>query len=332
MAGTAMAGTAMKAVRVEETGGPEVLQLQDVPVPDPGAGQVRVRVEAAGLNFIDVYQRQGHYPLDLPVTLGMEAAGVVDAVGPEVTGIAKGDRVAYAMQLGAYAEQAVVPATQVVRVPGEIDLRVAAAVMLQGMTAHYLSHSTMRLEKGMTVLVHAAAGGVGHLLVQIAKRLGARVLAATSTQEKARLARQAGADEVIRYRTTDLGDEVARLTSGAGVDVVYDSVGKDTFDRSLDCLRPRGLMVLYGAASGPVPPLNPQVLNQKGSLYLTRPSLAHYLASPEELAWRAGDLFGWIAAGELQVRIDRTWPLAGAADAHRYIEAGKTHGKVLLLP
>ncbi|MGH8905227.1 MAG: quinone oxidoreductase family protein [Egibacteraceae bacterium] len=320
----------MKAIRVEKTGGPEALGLRDVPVPDPGPGQVRVRVEAAGLNFIDVYHRKGQYPLDLPMTPGMEAAGVVDAVGPDVGGIAEGDRVAYAMQLGAYAEQAVVPAARVVRVPDGIDLRVAAAVMLQGMTAHYLSHSTVRLEEGMTALVHAASGGVGHLLVQIARRLGARVLATTSTDEKERLARRAGADEVIRY--LDLVEAVERLTDGSGVDVVYDSVGRDTFDRGLDCLRPRGWMVLYGASSGPVPPLDPQVLNHKGSLYLTRPNLAHYIASPEELAWRAGDLFAWIAAGELDVRIDRTWPLADAADAHRYIEAGQTRGKVLLLP
>jgi NADPH2:quinone reductase len=337
----------MKAIRVEQTGGPEVLRLEEVAVPEPGAGQVRVQVEAAGLNFIDVYHRQGRYPLELPMTPGMEAAGVVDAVGPGVEGVGESDRVAYAMQLGAYAEQAIVPAAAVARVPDAVDLRAAAAVMLQGMTAHYLTHSTVRLEPGMTALVLAASGGVGHLLVQIAKRMGARVLATTSTDEKERLARKAGADEVIRYRQgegegpasaggrrsgADFAEEVDRLTGGAGVDVVYDGVGKDTFDRGLDCLRPRGWMVLYGASSGPVAPLDPQVLNAKGSLYLTRPSLAHYVANPEELARRAGDLFDWIAADELEVRIDRTWPLARAAEAHRYIEAGKTRGKVLLLP
>ncbi|MGH8933329.1 MAG: quinone oxidoreductase family protein [Egibacteraceae bacterium] len=322
----------MKAIRVHETGGPEVLHLEEVPTPDPGAGQARVRIEAAGLNFIDVYQREGRYPMDLPMTPGVEAAGVVDAVGPDVEGLAEGDRVAYAMQVGAYAEQAVVPAAQLVRVPDDVDLRVAAAVMVQGMTAHYLTHSTVRLEQGMTALVHAASGGVGHLLVQVAKRLGARVLATTSTDEKERLARKAGADEVIRYRDVDFKDEVERLTDGAGLDVVYDSVGKDTFDRGLDCLRPRGWMVLYGASSGAVPPMDPQVLQWKGSLYLTRPTLGHYIANPDELAWRTGDVFGWIRAGELEVRIDRTWPLAEVADAHRYIEAGKTVGKVLLLP
>ncbi|MGH8883917.1 MAG: quinone oxidoreductase family protein [Egibacteraceae bacterium] len=322
----------MKAIRVHTTGGPEVLQLEDVPVPDPGPGQVRVQVEAAGLNFIDVYHRTGAYKLDLPFTPGMEAGGVVDAVGPGVTDLGEGSRVAFASQLGAYAEHVVVSAAGAVRVPDGVGTRVAAAVMLQGMTAHYLTHSTVRLRKGRTVLVHAAAGGVGHLLTQIARRLGARVLATVSTAEKERLARTAGADEVIRYRDVDFAEEVDRLTGGAGVDVVYDSVGKDTFDRSLDCLRPRGHLVLYGQSSGPVPPVNPQLLAAKGSLFLTRPVLGHYVASPEELAWRAADLFGWITAGELEVRVDRTWPLAQAAEAHRYIEAGKTHGKILLLP
>ncbi|MGH8901829.1 MAG: quinone oxidoreductase family protein [Egibacteraceae bacterium] len=321
----------MKAIRVHATGGPEVLQFLDVPVPEPGPAQVRVRIEAAGLNFIDVYHRTGAYRLDLPFTPGMEAGGVIDAVGPDVTEFAEGDRVAYASQLGAYAEHAVVPAVDVVRVPDGVDTRVAAAVMLQGMTAHYLTHSTVRLNDGMTVLVHAAAGGVGHLLTQIAKRLGARVLATVSTAEKERLARKAGADGIIRYRDVDFAVEVGRMTGGAGVDVVYDSVGKDTFDQSLHCLRPRGYLVLYGQSSGPVAPLDPQVLAAKGSLFLTRPTLGHY-AGPQERAWRAADLFGWIAAGELDVRIDRTWPLAGAAEAHRYIESGKTHGKVLLLP
>lgn len=322
----------MKAIRVHETGGPEVLRLEDVEGLEPGPGKVRVRVEAAGLNFIDVYQRSGKYPTKVPFTPGSEAAGVVEAAGPDVTEVTEGDRVAYAGRLGAYAEQAVVPAEQVVRVPDGVDTRRATAVMLQGMTAHYLTHSTVRLDKGMTALVLAAAGGVGHLLTQIAKRLGARVFATVSTDEKERLARKSGADEVIRYRDVDMAEEVARLTDGAGVDVVYDSVGRDTFDRSLDCLRPRGYLVLYGQSSGPVKPLDPQVLNEKGSVYLTRPTLKYYTADRDELVWRAGDLFDWIAAGELEVRIDRTWPLAEAAEAHRYIEAGKTLGKVLLLP
>jgi NADPH2:quinone reductase len=322
----------MRAIRIHETGGPEVLVADDVPVPEPGEGQVRVRVEAAGLNFIDTYQRSGAYNLPLPVTLGMEGAGVVEALGPGVDGLAEGDRVAWAVQPGSYAEQVVVPAGAVVGVPEGVDLRTAAAVMVQGMTAHYLAHSTVPLEKGMTVLVTAAAGGAGRLLVQIAKRRGARVIGTVSTDEKEALARAAGADEVVRYRDVDLARAVRDLTDGTGVDVVYDSVGRDTFAASLDSLRTRGHLVLYGQASGPVAPVDPQVLNAKGSLYLTRPTLAHYIARPGELAWRAADLFSWIDAGELDVRIDRTWPLADAAEAHRYIEAGETKGKVLLLP
>jgi NADPH2:quinone reductase len=315
----------MKAIRVHQIGGPEVLKIEDMPVSEPGPGQVRVRVEAAGLNFIDVYHRTGAYKLDLPFTPGLEA--------PDVDDFATGNRVAYAQWLGAYTEHAVVPTTALVRVPDGIDTRIAAAVMLQGMTAHYLTHSTVRLKDGMTVLVHAAAGGVGHLLTQMAKRLGARVLGTVSTAEKERLAHKAGADEVIRYRDVDFAEEVDRLTDGAGVDVVYDSVGQDTFNRSLDCLRPRGYLVLYGQSSGPVAPIDPQILGAaKGSLFLTRPTLGHYIAEPEELSWRATDLFGWITAGALEVRIDQAWPLADAAEAHRYIEAGKTHGKVLLLP
>jgi len=322
----------MQAIRVHQTGGPEVLVPEDVPVPEPEAGQVRVRVQAAGLNFIDTYQRSGAYNLPLPQTLGLEGAGVVEALGPGVDGVVEGDWVAWAMQLGSYAEQVVVPAGSVVGVPEGVDARTAAAVMLQGMTAHYLTHSTVPLEEGMTVLVTAAAGGAGRLLVQAAKRRGARVIGTVSTDEKEALARAAGVDEIVRYRDVDLAEAVRSLTDGGGVDVVYDSVGRDTFAASLDSLRPRGHLVLYGQASGPVPPVDPQVLNAKGSLYLTRPTLGHYIARPGELAWRAGDLFSWIAAGELDVRIDRTWPLAEAAEAHRYIEAGETKGKVLLLP
>ncbi len=322
----------MLAVRIHETGGPEVLTPEDVPIPEPGPGQVRVRVEAAGLNFIDTYQRSGAYKLELPVTLGMEGAGVVEALGPDVEGLAEGDRVAWASNLGSYAEQVVLPAAAVDPVPAGVDPQVAAAVMLQGMTAHYLSHSTVPLEKGMTALVTAAAGGVGLLLTQMAKRLGARVIGTCSSAEKEELARAAGADKVVRYRDVDLVEAVRGLTDGSGVDVVYDSVGRDTFTKSLDCLRPRGQLVLFGQSSGPVDPVDPQVLNAKGSLYLTRPTLGHYISGPGERAWRAGDLFSWIAAGELDVRIDRTWPLAEAAEAHRYIQAGETKGKVLLVP
>ncbi|MGH9041902.1 MAG: quinone oxidoreductase family protein [Acidimicrobiia bacterium] len=322
----------MLAIRIHETGGPEVLTAEDVPVPEPGPGQVRVRLAAAGLNFIDTYQRAGAYALELPTTLGMEGAGVVEARGPDVDGPAEGTRVAWAMQLGSYAEQVVVPAAAVVVVPDTVDLQVAAAVMLQGMTAHYLAHSTVPLEKGMTVLVTAAAGGAGRLLVQVAKRAGARVIGTVSTDEKEALARSAGADDIVRYRDVDLAGAVRELTGGAGVDVVYDSVGRDTFAASLDVLRPRGHLVLFGQASGAVAPVDPQVLAAKGSLYLTRPTLGNYIAGPGELAWRAGDLFSWIGAGELEVRIDRTLPLAEAAEAHRYIAAGETKGKVLLVP
>ncbi|MGH8993507.1 MAG: quinone oxidoreductase family protein, partial [Acidimicrobiia bacterium] len=292
----------MLAIRVHETGGPEVLRVEDVPVPEPGPGQVRVRVAAAGLNFIDTYQRAGAYKLDLPATLGLEGAGTVEACGPDVEGLAEGDRLAWAMQPGSYAEAVVVSAAGAVRIPDGVDLQVAAAAMLQGMTAHYLAHSTVALDKGMTVLVTAAAGGAGRLLVQVAKRLGARVIGTVSTDEKEALARAAGADEIVRYRDVDLAGAVRELTGGAGVDVVYDSVGQDTFAASLDSLRPRGHLVLYGQASGAVAPLDPQVLNAKGSLYLTRPTLGHYIAGPGELDWRAGDIFDWIGAGELDVR------------------------------
>lgn len=322
----------MKAIRVHKFGGPEVLSYEDVPLPEPGAGQARVRIETAGVNFIDVYHRTGQYPGQLPITPGMEGAGVVGAVGPEVSEVRPGDRVVYAMQQGSYAEYAVVPAWKLVPIPDGVDTRQAAAVMLQGMTAHYLACSTFPLQPGHTALVHAAAGGVGHLLVQIAKRRGARVIGTVSTEEKARLAREAGADEVILYTQTDFEAETRRLTGGKGVEVVYDSVGKTTFDKSLNCLKPRGCMVLYGQSSGPVLPLDPQVLNTKGSLFLTRPSLGHYVADRTELLQRTGDLFAWMAAGELEVRIDQIFPLAEAGEAHRYLEGRKTRGKVLLVP
>jgi len=322
----------MIAIRVEETGGPEILRPAEVETPEPGEGEVRVRLAAAGLNFIDVYHRRGLYPLETPFVPGKEGAGTVDAVGPGVTRWAEGDRVGFALGTGAYAEAAVVDGERLVPVPEDVSLETAAAVLLQGMTAHYLAIHTFPLNEGDDALIHAGAGGVGQLLIQIAKGRGARVLATVSTEEKAELARRAGADVAIRYTESDFVEETRKATGGKGVDVVYDSVGKDTYEGSLECLKPRGTLALYGQASGPVPPLDPQVLNRKGSLFLTRPSLAHYVAGRRELLGRARDLFRWIADGELEVRIDRTFPLADAADAHRYIEGRKTKGKVLLVP
>jgi NADPH2:quinone reductase len=322
----------MKAIRVHQFGDPEVLRYEEVPLPEPGAGEARVKIEAAGVNFIDIYHRTGKYPGQLPITLGTEGAGVVDAVGSGVSDVKPGDRVAYAMQQGAYAEYAAVPASKLVLIPDNVDTREAAAVMLQGMTAHYLCYSTYPLQPGETALIHAAAGGVGLLLVQVAKRCGARVIGTVSTEEKARLAREMGADEVILYTQADFEAETRRLTAGQGVDVVYDSVGKTTFDKSLNCLKPRSYLVLFGQSSGPVSPLDPQTLNAKGSLFLTRPTLGHYIANRKELLERAGDLFEWMASGELHVRIDQTFPLAEAAEAHRYLEARKTKGKLLLVP
>lgn len=322
----------MKAIRIHQFGGPEVLRYEDVPMPEPGSGQARVQVAAIGLNYIDTYHRAGLYPALLPFTPGMEAAGVVDAVGPDVTTVKPGDRVAYAMVLGAYAEYAVVPADKLVILPDAVSFEQAAAAMLQGMTAHYLALSTYSLKPGDTALVHAAAGGVGLLLVQIAKRAGARVIGTVGNEAKAALARQAGADAVILYDQVDWVQEVKRLTGGRGVDVVYDGVGAATFEGSLDCLRPRGLLCLFGQASGPVPPVNLQILNTKGSLYVTRPSLGHYLLDRSELTWRAGDVLGWVAAGALALRIDRVLPLSEAAEAHRLLQGRQTAGKVLLTP
>ncbi|MCZ6450557.1 MAG: quinone oxidoreductase [Deltaproteobacteria bacterium] len=322
----------MKAIRVHQTGGPEVMKYEEVPLPEPGAGEARVKLEAIGLNFIDTYQRSGRDPFQVPFSPGMEGAGIVDAVGEKVTEVKKGDRVAYAMAPGSYRDYALVPSSKLVPLPQGLDIRSAAAVMLQGMTAHYLSHSTYRLKKGVTALVHAAAGGVGLLLIQIAKRLGATVFGTVSTEEKARLAKQAGADDVILYTQTDFLAEVRRLTNGKGVEVVYDSVGQSTFDKSLDCLSPRGYLVLFGQSSGPVPPLNVGTLAAKGSLYVTRPTLANYANNREELLERSGDLFNWLAAGELKLRIDKTFPLSEAAEAHRQLEGRKTTGKVLLIP
>ena len=322
----------MKAIRVHETGGPEVMRWEEIRTPDPGPGQVRIRVAAAGLNFIDIYQREGRYPLERPFTLGREAAGTVTEIGPEVDRMSPGDRVAFGNYQGGYAEEVLVPEEALVSVPRDVPLETAAALMLQGMTAHYLTHDTFPLRPGHTALVLAAAGGVGHLLVQIAKGRGACVLGTASNEEKADLARQAGADEVIMYREHDLAQEARRLTDARGVDVVYDSVGKDTFARSLEALRPRGMLVLYGGSSGAVPPVDPMLLNKNGSLFLTRPGLHHYVADGNELTRRAEDLFGWVAAGELEVRVDRSFPIVDVGEAHGYMAAGRTKGKILLLP
>lgn len=322
----------MKAILVNRCGGPEQLELVEVPVPTPGPRQALVKIEASGVNFIDVYFRLGLYKADPPIALGMEAAGVVHSVGHEVTEVAPGDRVAYAMCRGSYAHYAVVPAWQLVKIPDRMDLLTAAGAMLQGMTAHYLTHSTFPLREGHSALIHAAAGGVGLLLVQMAKMRRARVCATVSTDAKAALARAAGADEVILYSRQDFQQEVHRLTEGHGVDVVYDSVGIATFNQNLNCLRPRGMLVSYGQSSGAVPPFDPLILNQKGSLFLTRPSLAHYCANRDELLWRAGDVLGWIASGKLQLRIHKTYPLADAAQAHHDLEARLTSGKLLLIP
>lgn len=322
----------MKAIRVQATGGHDVLGLAEIEQPVPAPGQALIKVAFAGLNFIDIYQRSGQYKMPLPFTPGLEASGTVVAVAPDVTGVEPGDRVAYCMVPGAYADFAVVPAAQLVPVPAGVSLEQATALMVQGMTAHYLVFSTFPLAAGHVALIHAAAGGTGRILVQIAKRTGARVIATAGTAEKAELARSAGADDVIIYTQTDFGREVKRLTDGAGVDVVYDSVGKSTFAAGLDCLKVRGYMVLWGQASGPVDPIDPQILNQKGSLFLTRPSLGAYIATREELLRRSGDLFAWVQNGELDVRIDRIFPLADSAAAHAYIEGRQTQGKVLLQP
>ena len=322
----------MKAIRVYEAGGPEVLRYEDVPDPQPGPGEARVKIEAAGLNYIDTYYRTGLYATPFPFTPGSEAAGVVDAVGPDVTGVKPGDRVAYCLTLGAYAEYAIVPAAKLVPVPDSLSTEVAAALILQGMTAHYLTISTYPLKSSDVALVHAAGGATGQLLVQLAKRSGAGVIGTAGSEEKAALARQAGADAVIMYETEDFEAEVKRLTQGHGVDVVYDSVGLTTFAKSLNCLRPRGLMALFGQSSGPVPPIDLQILNQKGSLFVTRPTLGHYIASRSELISRAGDIFMWAVSGELAVRIDRVLPLSEVAEAHRLLQSRQTAGKVLLLP
>lgn len=322
----------MKAIRVQQFGGPEVLTYEEMLAPQPGPGQVLIKVEAAGLNFIEIYQRLGQYPMALPYTPGGEFAGTVERVGEGVTEFKPGDRVGTASGTGGYAEYALAPAAKLIPIPEEMTAQQVAAVILQGMTAHYLAVDTFPLKPGHSALVHAAAGGTGALLVQIAKLRGARVIATVSTAEKAAIAKASGADEVINYVESDFEAETRRLTDGKGVDVVYDSVGKDTFDKSLNVLRPRGYMALYGQSSGPVPSMNPQILNQKGALFLTRPTLAYYTATRDELLGRAQDLFTWIAAGKLTLRIDQTFPLAEASKAHEYMAGRRTKGKVLLIP
>jgi NADPH2:quinone reductase len=322
----------MKAIRVHAPGGPEVLKLEDVPEPTPKPGEAIVKIDAAGLNFIDVYQRSGLYKLDMPLTLGLEAGGTVTAIGPGVTDVKVGDKVAYTGVPGAYAEYAAVPAARLVVLPQGVSTKQGAAAMLQGLTAHYLACSTWPLKKGDTCLVHAAAGGVGLLLTQIAKLRGARVIGTVSTDEKAKLAREAGADEVILYTKQDFEVEVKRITNGKGLQVNYDSVGKTTFDKGFNVLAPRGMMVLFGQSSGPVGPLDPGILGAKGSLFLTRPSLVAHVATREELMQRAGDVLGWIRDGKLKLRMEFEFPLKDAAEAHRALEGRRTTGKVLLIP
>jgi NADPH2:quinone reductase len=322
---------AMKAIQMRRTGGPEVLELVELPVPEPKSNEAVVRIAACGVNFIDVYFREGRYKAVLPLVPGQEAAGEVAAVGAGVKTVKVGDRVAYCSVTGSYAEYAAVAADRLVQIPEGVSVQQATAAMLQGMTAHYLCHATFPLQKGQTALVHAAAGGVGLLLVQMARQIGARVIGTVSTEEKARLARAAGADETIQYTTADFEAETRRLTGGKGVDVVYDSVGKTTFERGLNVLKPRGYMVLFGGSSGAVPPFDLIQLSQKGSLYVTRPTLVHYIATREELELRAKAVFGMVLAGTLKLRIEHTYPLAQAAQAHRDLESRKTTGKLLLL-
>lgn len=322
----------MKAIIVGKCGGPEELRLQDAPDPVPNKGEVVVRIEACGVNFIDIYHRTGLYPMPLPFIPGSEAAGVVETVGPEVTEVKTGDRVAYAMAPGAYAEKQAVAAWKLAAIPQFLNARDAAAAMLQGMTVHYLVKDSYAIKPGDRVLIHAAAGGVGALLVRAAKHLGAFVIGTVSNEEKAAIAREAGADHVIFYTKQDFASETKRITDGAGVHAVYDSVGQTTFERSLDCLRPRGILVLFGQSSGSVTPFDPGILAKKGSLFLTRPTLSHYTANRAELLERSGELFEWILKGVLKIRIDHTFPLAAAGDAHRRLESRASAGKILLLP
>jgi len=322
----------MKAIQVKHTGGPEVMELVDLPVPVPKANEVAVKLAASGINFIDVYHREGRYKVPLPFTPGQEGAGTVTAVGADVTSVKVGDRVAWCHLLGAYAEYSVVAADRLVPIPAGVTDQQAAAAMLQGMTAQYLAYDTYPLKRGQTALVHAAAGGVGLLLTQMAHNIGARVIATVSTDEKAKLAREAGADKIIFYTKSDFEADTKQLTGGKGVDVVYDSVGKTTFEKGLNILRPRGMMVLYGGSSGAAPAIDPIILTQKGSLYLTRPSLGNYVATREDLVARSSAVFGMITSGKLKLRIEYTYPLSEAQQAHRDLEGRKTTGKLLLLP
>jgi NADPH2:quinone reductase len=322
----------MKAIQIKQVGGPEAMELVDLPVPEPKANEAVVKLAASGVNFIDVYNREGRYKVPLPFTLGQEGAGEVVSVGKAVKLVKNGDRVAWTSILGAYAEYAAVPADRLVPIPAGVSDQQAAATMLQGMTAHYLAYDSFPLKRGETALVHAAAGGVGLLLVQMAHNIGARVIATVSTEEKAKLAREAGADDVILYTQQDFESETKRLMDGKGVDVIYDSVGKTTFEKGLNLLRARGMMVLFGGSSGAVPPFDPITLTQKGSLYLTRPSLGAYIASREELTTRSAAVFSMIGAGNLKLRIEHTYPLADAQRAHRELEGRKTTGKLLLIP
>ncbi|MFN2512523.1 MAG: quinone oxidoreductase [Pyrinomonadaceae bacterium] len=322
----------MKAIQVSKVGGPEVLELVDISTPEPKPNEAVVQVKAAGVNFIDVYYREGRYPAPLPFILGQEGAGVVTTLGSEVSNVKPGDRVAYTGVLGSYAEFAAVPAGRLVQIPDQLDFNQAAGAMLQGMTAHYLSHSTFPIKAGQTVLIHAAAGGVGLLLVQMAKKLGARVIGTAGSEEKAKLARQAGADELIIYTRQDFESETLRLTGNKGVDVVYDGVGKTTFEGGLKVLRPRGYLVLFGGASGAVPPFDLMLLTKHGSLFVTRPSLAHYIATRAELEQRAGDVLQMIDSGNLKLRIHKAYPLSQAQHAHRDLEGRNTSGKLLLIP
>jgi NADPH2:quinone reductase len=322
----------MKHIQVTKFGGPEELKLVESPKLTPGSGQALVRIAASGVNYIDVYFRTGLNKADLPLTPGSEASGVVDSVGPGVTSVKPGDRVGYAMARGSYAEYALVPADQLVPLPDSVDFNTAAAALLQGMTAHYLTHSTYPLKPGDKCLVHAAAGGAGRLVVQMAKMLGATVYGTVGTDAKAAVAKEAGADEAIVYTRDDFAVEVKRLTGGKGVDVIYDSVGATTFLKGFDLLRPRGMMALFGNSSGKPDPIDPAILNPKGSLFLTRPTLTHYVLTREELLWRAGDVLSWIGAGKLKLLIDKTYTLSGAAEAHRDLEGRKTTGKLLIIP
>jgi NADPH2:quinone reductase len=322
----------MNAVFIEQTGGPEVLQFGERPTPEPAAGEVLVKLAASGVNYTDISQRSGSNKIPLPATLGSEGAGTIERIGSGVTNFKTGDRVAWCMVRGSYAEYAAVPAKMLVKIPAATDLKTAAAAMLQGMTAHYLTHSTLPLKPGHTALVHAAAGGTGRLIVQMATMLGARVIATVGTEAKAALAREAGASDAILYNEQDWVEEVKKLTGGEGVDVVYDSVGQATFTKGLDCLKMRGMMVHFGQSSGPVPPFDTRILSAKGSLFLARPTLASHIAKPDELASRAADVFNWIATGKLKLRIEQEYPLAEAAQAHRDLEGRKTSGKLLLLP